>query len=135
MVLAHRREIPDLANWVPGTLNIDLVDPCAWSPPNDDEYRRASIDLGNQSLSGDEASQLLRNGNYFHPTLRVVEISGIEVDGVVYYPGCSKPLLPNGELRPVTRNRIEVCSKVRLRDLLGIADTGKYHQVTIRIKD
>lgn len=134
VVIAHANEVPDLASYVPGTLNLNLVNPTNWTPPHDDEHRMKSILQGRSAKVRDTPSRLLSNGNYFHPTLKVVQIAGIAVEGIVYYPGCANPTLADGTLRPVERCRIEVCSRVRLRELLGLP-AGQDHRVEVRIVD
>jgi hypothetical protein len=134
MVLAHQDELPDIADFVQGTLNVTLTDPTQWIPPDDDYHRTASRSKGirlkrDPKMGGD----FLFFGNYIHPTIRVIEINGIAIDGLVYYAGSDKGFTGAGDPLPVGRLRVEIISKTKLRELLGMQDTIAAHPVELVI--
>ena len=132
LVNAHCDELPDIGQYVPGSLNIILTDPPAWQPPRDDELRgiarRKGVKLKLEySLGGD----FLYFGNYVHPDLRVIRINGIAVDGVLYYAGSQTAFGSDGLPQPIARDRIEILSKARLRKLLGMEDDSIGYEVVV----
>jgi hypothetical protein len=134
MVLAHQDELPDISDFVPGTFNVLLANSAQWVPPDDVQHRLRSRAKGirlnrDVRVGGD----FLFFGNYIHPSIRVVEINGIAVDGLVYYAGCAKGFTESGVPLPVGRPRIEIISKTKLRDLLGMQDTGASYPVKVVI--
>src|ERR1700716_3002627 len=78
---AHREEVPDLQEFVPGSFNIDLTDPPIWRPPNEGFFYTRSRERGlwlGRTLRAEEAeaagSDFLACGNFIHPQIRVVSL-------------------------------------------------------------
>ncbi len=121
IVVAHRTDLPDIADYYRGTLNVVLTE--HWNPPDDERHRRASHKRGIAGTGGEIGAGLLANGNYIHPQIQVLSINGIQAEGRLYFPGISDTVWRGndavwGTLAPV--GRIEIISKTRLRTLLGI---------------
>lgn len=116
MLVAHADEVPDLSEYVLGTFNVNLVEPKEWTPPRDALCRTKARDRGYE-LSID----FLQCGNYIHPDLDVVRVNREPVNGKLYYPGNQK--LDKAEApSPIKRPRIEIISKTKLREFLGLQD-------------
>ncbi len=80
LVKAHAVDILGLEAFPPGSLNVQLDE--EWTPPRDLELIIAGHNRG--PCLGDDNSagaDFLRNGNYVHPDLRVVEINGVTISG------------------------------------------------------
>lgn len=130
VVIAHRTDVPDLHDYYPGTFNIQLHE--SWYPPADERFRKKShergIELGERA---DLGADFLANGNYIHPLIHVRTINGVPVDGLLYFPGVRKDRWRDDPLfweRPRAKSRIEVISKMMIRQVLGL-DPGSEHEV------
>ena len=110
---------PLLDEFHPGTLNIHL--PEEWEPPNDQQYFEQARANGAMRRSCgftyDDGVDFVECGNYVHPTIRVVSIAGLLINGLVYYPGA-----PLAQASKPMRMRIEVLAKTGIRKALGIGD-------------
>jgi hypothetical protein len=133
---AHRGELPDIHQYVPGTFNVELREPASWRPPLDEYFRlqarRRGLEVGKGNCQ--QGADFLFCGNYIHPLLRVVLINQHPVDGRIYYPGTSSWTFDDdGMPNPLTdkRTRLEVISKSRLRPLLQMDDTNRRHEIQI----
>lgn len=128
---AHRYELPEIADFFPGTLNIDLTDPQLWSPPRDEELRmEARCDGRNREIG------IRLNGNYVHPDCQVVEFNGIPVEAWLYYPGVSSDVWPwsdTGQPQPLKRPRIELLSRDHLRTRFPMLNDGTLVTVKLSI--
>ncbi len=130
MIVAHEYELPNIAEYEPGTFNIVLIEPTEWRPP-DDEYHRLQARAKGEELD----INFLVCGNYVHPTVRVVSLNAQSVSGRVYYPGTSNWHFDDtGTPLPVDRCRIEVLSKDILRVKLGMENPDKEYPVTVSLE-
>ena len=79
-VEAFRFQFPDIAAYAHGTFNVNLEG--EWLPPDDVSHRlgahQRGIELRQDWRIG---ADLLFNGNYIHPTIEVVAINGLSIEG------------------------------------------------------
>ncbi len=89
IVVAHSRDLPDIADDVRGTLNIQLAE--RWYPPDDEKHRRESHKRGvSGGLKEETGADFLANGNYIHPEVWVCSIGGKPVEGRLDFAGVGK---------------------------------------------
>jgi len=135
VVIAHLQEVPDIHTYVPGTFNVDLVDPRTWQPPDDEELRLRARRSGEAlSRQYDLGGDFLFNGNYVHPKIKVASINGNLIDGRVYYPGTEHwQFDKDGKVAPTVRTRIEILSKQHIRTVLKMEDKDEGYGVTLEL--
>ncbi len=131
----HEESFPILRQMFKGTLNINLSDTPSSFPPDDDQHRLKAMELGHSDRwKSDIDGQLLRNGNYIHPSIKVLEISGVKIDGVLYFPGPNLSSEPNGSLPKVARNRLEVIAPIPIRERLQKRTVCLERPVSVRLR-
>lgn len=103
LCMHHEPEYAEIRKCMPGTFNLKLKDPAMYTPPADSELKK---------WAKSKADFRQSDGNYVSPYARVVNIQGHSLEARIYRGG-------KGD------DHLELLSKVRIRDLKGIADSNE----------
>jgi hypothetical protein len=91
----HERELPQIRQFAVGTFNLLLLEPKAYAPPHDREFKEVAKQCG-QSV-----------GQHISRLAKVVELNGKAVEAWIYRGGHSDCT-------------IELLSRERLKEFLGV---------------